>query len=80
MVAWKEKDLSAAGKEILIKAVPQSLPNYIMSVFRLTDGLCEDLVRAIRAYWWGFEKGRKKTQWIPWKTMVLPKALGGYGF
>jgi hypothetical protein len=80
MVAWKEKDLSAAGKEILIKAVAQSLPNYIMSVFRLTDGLCEDLMRAIRAYWWGSEKGRRRTQWIPWKTMVLPKALGGMGF
>jgi ribonuclease HI len=80
MVAWKEKDLSAAGKEILIKAVAQSLPNYIMSFFRLTDGLCEDLMKAIRAYWWGSEKGRRKTQWIPWKTMVLPKALGGMGF
>jgi hypothetical protein len=80
MVAWKKKDLSAAGKEILIKAVAQSLPNYIMSVFRLTDGLCEDLMRAIRANWWGSEKGRRRTQWIPWKTMVLPKALGGMGF
>jgi hypothetical protein len=62
MTAWKEKDLSAAGKEILIKSVVQALPNYIMSVFKLTDGLCEDLMKAIRAYWWGAEKGRRKVQ------------------
>jgi hypothetical protein len=80
MTAWKEKDLSAAGKEILIKSVAQALPNYIMSVFKLTDGLCEDLMKAIRGYWWGSECGRRKVQWIPWTTMVLPKYLGGLGF
>jgi hypothetical protein len=47
MTAWKEKELSAVGKEILIKSVVQALPNYIMSVFKLTDGLCEDLMKAI---------------------------------
>lgn len=41
MTAWKEKDLSAAAKEVLIKSVAQALPNYIMSVFKITDGLCE---------------------------------------
>jgi hypothetical protein len=80
MTSWREKDLSAVGKEVQIKSIAQALPNYIMSVFKLTDGLCEDLMKAIRAYWWGAEKGRRKVQWIPWKTMILPKALGGMGF
>jgi hypothetical protein len=51
-----------------------------MSIFKLTDGLCEDLMKAIRAYWWGAEKGRRKIQWIPWKTLILPKSFGGLGF
>jgi hypothetical protein len=53
-----------------------------MSVFKFTDGLFEDLMKAIRAYWWGSGKGRSKVHWVwvPWKTMVLPKALGGMGF
>jgi hypothetical protein len=80
MTAWKEKELSAVGKEILIKSVAPALPNYIMSIFKLTNGLCEDLMKAIRAYWWGSEKGRRRMQWVPWKTLVLPKYLGGMGF
>jgi hypothetical protein len=51
-----------------------------MSVFKLTDGLFEDLMKVIHAYWWGAEKGKRKVQWIPWNTMILPNALGGLGF
>lgn len=40
---WKEKFLSQAGKEILLKVVAQSIPTYSMSVFRLPKALCRDL-------------------------------------
>jgi hypothetical protein len=60
ITSWREKTLSAAGKEVQIKSIAQALPNYIMSVFKLTGGLCEDLMKAIRAYWWGSRKGAGK--------------------
>jgi hypothetical protein len=35
---WKEKFLSRAGKETLIKAVAQAIPNYIMSCYKVPKG------------------------------------------
>ena len=43
MQEWKEKLLSQAGKEVLIKAVVQSILAYSISVFKLPVGLCKDI-------------------------------------
>jgi hypothetical protein len=49
---WKEKLLSKAGKEILIKAVAQAIPAYAMSYFDLTKSLCDEISMMICRYWW----------------------------
>ena len=43
--------LSQAGKEILIKAVAQAIPTYTMSVFKLSDTLCDEMTSMVRAFW-----------------------------
>lgn len=48
---WKEKMLSKAGKEVLIKAVAQAIPIYTISCFKLPDSLCDELKRMIRNFW-----------------------------
>ena len=53
MQGWKEKLLSQAGREIMIKAVVQSIPVYSMSVFKLPISLCKDIEMMIRKFWWG---------------------------
>uniref|UniRef100_A0A2N9I391 Reverse transcriptase domain-containing protein n=1 Tax=Fagus sylvatica TaxID=28930 RepID=A0A2N9I391_FAGSY len=45
---WKEKILSQAGREILIKAVAQAIPTYAMSYFKLLARLCKELEAMIR--------------------------------
>ena len=50
---WMEKLLSAAGKEVLIKAVAQALQVFSMACFRLPRGLCENIKSIIRQFWWG---------------------------
>jgi hypothetical protein len=84
MAAWKGKYLSVAGKEVSIKSVAQALPIYITSVFKLPLTLCDELMKQVlkqvRAFWWGAENGRRKVQWILWEKLVRPKGFGGMGF
>lgn len=49
---WKEKYLSRAGKEILIKSVIQAIPTYIMSIFRLPESLLSEINSMIARFWW----------------------------
>ena len=53
LTGWKEKLLSNAGKEVLIKAVAQAVPSYTMSCFKLPNTLCEELTGMVRQFWWG---------------------------
>ena len=77
---WQEKLLSKAGKEILIKAVAQSIPTYAMSCFDLTKGLCEELNMIIARYWWSQQDKTNKIHWLSWKKLTRSKKKGGLGF
>ena len=79
ILQWGEA-ASQGGKEILIKAVAQSLPTYIMGVFRLPRSVCDDLTRMVRNFWWGAKEGKRKTHWRAWDTLIKPKVQGGMGF
>ena len=60
MQGWKEKLLSQAGKEVIIKAVVQSIPTYLISVFKLLVGLRKDIEAMIQKFWWGTRGDKKK--------------------
>ena len=80
LIDWSEQYVSIGNKEILIKAVAQAIPTYVMSVFRLPASVCDDLTKMMRQYWWGVENGKRKMAWLSWEMMMLPKAMGGMGF
>jgi hypothetical protein len=59
MLAWDGLH-SQAAKETLIKSVAQSIPTYIMGIFKLPMAVCDDLTRMVRNYWWGAIRGNGK--------------------
>ncbi|KAM6556400.1 hypothetical protein CsatB_003419 [Cannabis sativa] len=60
---WKMGLFSQAGKEILIKAVIQALPCYVMSCFRITKGILHEIEGLIAQFWWGSTKNKHKLHW-----------------
>jgi hypothetical protein len=56
--------LSQSAREVLIKAIAQAIPSYVMGVFKLPFSICDDLTKLICDYWWAVEKGKRKTHWV----------------
>ena len=61
---WKEKLLSQAGREVLIKAIIQVIPTYTMSCFKLPKSLVQEIESLIRKFWWGYRGEQRKIHWI----------------
>ncbi|XP_027155078.1 uncharacterized protein LOC113755222 [Coffea eugenioides] len=77
---WKNKLLSQAGKEVMLKAVAMAMPIYTMSCFKLSTKLCRDISAKMADYWWGESEGRKRMHWIGWKKLSDRRSSGGMGF
>ena len=77
---WKEKLLSKAGKEILIKAVAQAIPTYTMSCFKISVSLAHELEMMIARFWWGNGGDKKGIHWVAWDKLCKSKFEGGLGF
>ena len=77
---WKEKLLSQARREVLIKAVIQAIPTYTMSFFKLPKGLVRELENLIQKFWWGYSGDSRKMHWVCWEKLCEAKEVGGMGF
>ncbi|KAL6209859.1 hypothetical protein ACLB2K_020798 [Fragaria x ananassa] len=80
MDGWKEKVLTQAGKEVLIKSVALAIPSFPMSCFRFPKGICDDLNAALGNFWWGSNETGNNIHWKSWQFLGLPKEKGGMGF
>ncbi|XP_075655069.1 uncharacterized protein LOC142625268 [Castanea sativa] len=80
IAGWKGKLLSNVGREILIKAVAQATPTYMMSCFKIPDSLCKELSSMMSNFWWGQKDKETKMSWISWEKLCTPKDRGGMGF
>ena len=75
---WKEKFLSRAGKEILVKAVAQAIPIYAMSCFDITKSFCDEISSMVCRYWWN-NQDEERHHWLSWQCLTKPKTEGGLG-
>ncbi|KAL0409514.1 UNVERIFIED_CONTAM: hypothetical protein Sradi_1885800 [Sesamum radiatum] len=76
---WVVKKLFEVGRAILLKAVLQTIPTYIMSCFRLPDSFLSDLESIMADFFW---HGRQESRihWMDWAKLCKPKTEGGLGF
>ena len=82
VMGWKEKFISKAVREILIKTIAQVIPTYTMSIFKLSKALRDSINSTLAKYWWGQTKDEKKIHWIYWRKLCTKKKKkkGGMGF
>lgn len=69
---WSGRDFSMAGREVLIKAVLQAIPTYVMSCFLLPSTLLNDIEIIVRRFWWG-ENANTSLHWLPWEKLCFSK-------
>ena len=50
LARWKEKLLSKARKEVLIKVIAQTISTYTMGCFKIPDSLCDEMTSMIRNF------------------------------
>ena len=77
---WKERFLTKAGKETLIKAVAQAIPNYILSCYKMPVGCWRNIDMMLARFWWGSNDEKRKIHWISWDKLSKAKNRGGMGF
>lgn len=72
--------LSRAEKEVLLKTVAQTIPNYIMGLFLLPNELCEDIEKMMNAYLWDTGSNSRGVHCMSWNILCEQKTKGGFGF
>ncbi|XP_074314569.1 uncharacterized protein LOC141649788 [Silene latifolia] len=77
---WRGKILSRAGKEVLLKAVANSLPTYVMIIFKIPANFYDELRTMMSRFWWNHDERKNGISWVAWKKLCRPKRMGGMGF
>lgn len=78
--SWKNKFLSTAGREVLLKSVVMSLPIYSLSCYKLPKYICRQIEKGMARYWWCGNKDGKAIHWTAWQRLTKPKEDGGLEF
>ncbi|CAA7050644.1 unnamed protein product [Microthlaspi erraticum] len=78
--SWTSRQLSQAGRLIMLKSVLAAMPTYTMTCFKLPASMYKRIQSALTRFWWDGNEENKKMCWISWTKMVKSKRDGGLGF
>lgn len=76
---WKERCLSRAGREVLLKSIAQAIPTYAMQCFKIPEGVISAMNSICRNFWWGQKGDENKLALLSWKRLCTAKEAGGVG-
>ncbi|XP_058000721.1 uncharacterized protein LOC110633654 [Hevea brasiliensis] len=81
-VEWGRSKKQALSflKEVLLKAVVQAIPSFVMSVFKLPVGLIGELHQMVAKFWWRNSLDRGTIHGLSWNKLSWNKREGGMGF
>ncbi|KAJ0599248.1 putative RNA-directed DNA polymerase [Helianthus annuus] len=79
LALWKSPVLSFGGKVTLIRSVLESLPSYFFSLFVAPGKVIKDLESIVKKFLWGGTAEVRKTHWVAWDRVSIPKKKGGLG-
>lgn len=52
----------------------------MMSIFRIPDGLIDEIHYLIARFWWGSNGNTRKMHWHSWESLCKPKFMGSMDF
>jgi hypothetical protein len=65
---------------VLIKSVIHAIPTYLVSVFKFSEGLCEEFMKLTIHFWWGDKNERRKMHSMGWDKVTRRKGQCGRVF
>ena len=78
--SWASRQLSGAGKLVMLKSVLTAVPSFAMTCFELPVSFCNRIQSVLTRFWWDVKPKIRKMCWISWDKLTLPKSAGGLGF
>ncbi|CAK8536826.1 unnamed protein product [Lathyrus sativus] len=64
----------------MIKSVLQAILSYVLSLFILSDTVCNDIEKFLKSFWWGGGSNNRGIHWMAWDKLACSKKEGGLGF
>ncbi|KAJ8423642.1 hypothetical protein Cgig2_006673 [Carnegiea gigantea] len=76
---WSTRNISFAGRAVLMNTVIFGMFNYWASIFILPSEVLEKITQISRNYMWSGTADFKRAPHISWQTVCKPKKYGGLG-